>query len=347
MPTQQTMETASAEAYSNNHPRLNSCPDPLHRGCPILFREKFIPLGTTIQVESNDEAVIQAAVESFGRYGGPPSAARPEILLQLCVDPERHDRSPWPKPSYRALKHIFHIACGDTNFAVADLDTGSAFGFVSREMAQDRSFFRYTFLECLFYVLVVRQSHTPVHCSSVALNGRGVLICGPSGVGKTTLAYACAQSGMQVVSDDVVHLCTNPATNEIALWGNPWCLRLLPEAVQLFPELIGEELKLRSDYQECLEIDVSSHFPDAALVSCRPVALVFLERGQEPTPRLYPISAELALGRLQQDIVLDEDSVVERHYSVLKRLVEVGTYALRYCGQPSHAVSVIEGLLRK
>src|SRR3954452_2934707 len=119
------METDSTEAYSPNHSKVITCPDPLHWGCPILFREKFIPLGTTIQVESNDETVIQAAVESFGHYGAPPRAARPEILLQLCVDPERQDRSPWPNPSYRALKHIFHIACGDTNFAVADLDTGS------------------------------------------------------------------------------------------------------------------------------------------------------------------------------------------------------------------------------
>jgi hypothetical protein len=341
------MAIGSTDAYSQNHPNVITCPDPLHWGCPILFREKFIPLGTTIQVESNDETVIQAAVESFGRYGKPSRAARPEILLQLCVDPERHDQSLRPNPSYRSLKHIFHIACGDTNFAAADLDTGSAVGFVSRELVQERSFFRYTFLECLFHVLVVRRSHTPIHCSSVALNGRGVLVCGRSGVGKTTLAYACAQSGMQIVSDDVVHLSTNPVINEIALWGNPWCLRLLPEAVHLFPELIGEELKLRSDHQRCLEIDVSSHFPDAALVSCRPVALVFLERGQEPTPRLYPISAEWALGQLQQDIVLDEDSVLERHYSLLKRLVEVGTYALQYSGRPSQAVSLIEGLLRK
>jgi hypothetical protein len=152
---------------------------------------------------------------------------------------------------------------------------------------------------------------------------------------------------MQVVSDDVVHLCTNPVTNEIALWGNPWYLRLLPEAVELFPELIGEKLNSRSDRQGCLEIDVLRHFPDAALASCRPVALVFLERGQEPMPRLYPVTAEIALGRLQQDIVLDEDSVVERHYSLLKRLVEVGTYALQYSGRPSQAVSLIEGLLRK
>jgi hypothetical protein len=341
------MEIGSTEASSPDQPKAITCPDPLHWGTPILFREKFIPLGTTIQVESNDERVIQAAAESFGRYGEPPPAARPEILLQLCVDPERHDRNPWPNPSYRSLKHIFHIACGDTNFAVADLDTGSAVGFISREIVQERSFFRYTFLECLFHVLVVRLSHTPVHCSSVALNGRGVLVCGRSGAGKTTLAYACAQSGMQVVSDDVVHLCTNPVTQGIALWGNPWCLRLMPDAVHLFPELIGEKLTLRSDRQECLQIDVSSHFPDAALVSCRPVALVFLERGQEPTPRLYPISAEWALGQLQQDIVLDEDSVLERHCSVLERLVGVGTYALRYSGQPKQAVGMIEDLLQK
>ncbi|HKZ40941.1 MAG TPA: hypothetical protein VJ044_08255, partial [Candidatus Hodarchaeales archaeon] len=70
------------------------------------------------------------------------------IVIRICVDPVIHVNGPWPKPHYRALQHLFHLTCGDSNFAIADLRSGTAIGFVTQAMAQDRSFFCFTFLEC-------------------------------------------------------------------------------------------------------------------------------------------------------------------------------------------------------
>jgi hypothetical protein len=207
------------------------------------------------------------------------------------------------------LSHLFHIGCGETSFAIADLAKGCAVGFVSPEMARDTSFFRYVFLECLFHVLVVHRSHTPVHCSAVALDECGALICGPSGAGKTTLAYACAKDGMQIVSDDVVHLQMNPVNNQVILWGNPWTLRLTPDAVEMFPELTGAEVIHRSDNERCLQVDVPLSLSGKALVSCLPKVLVFLERDHGAAAQLRPLEREAVLNRLYQDVVLDEASV--------------------------------------
>jgi hypothetical protein len=324
---------------------LKSCPDPLYRGLPVPYQRKFVPLGKVVQVESNDSAVVDAAAQSFARYGEPPTAARPQIVIQLCIDGAAHDEGPWPVPVYRARQHLFHIGCGNSNFAVADLMTGTAIGFVSREMVSETSFFRYTFLECLFHVLAVHQSHTPVHCACVSWRNRGVLICGRSGAGKTTLAYACARMGMQVVSDDVIHLEWNPTLNRLMLWGNPWQLRLLAECKKFFPELDGESLRLRSDGGWYFEIDVLRQFPGQAQTSCEPVALVFLERSLSTGAECIPLDSALALGRLKQDIVLDDESVVDRHYALLKRLANVGTYTLSYSGHPFSAVTAIRRLL--
>lgn len=317
------------------------CPDPLYWGIPIAFKERFQPLGTTIQVESNDQIILEEAAQSFGRYGLPPPFNKPRILLQICVDPEFHDVGSWPAPQYRSLQHLFHVNCGKNNFAIADLNLGKAVGFVSAEMARSGSFFRRTFLECLFHVLVVRQSHTPVHCSCIAINNNGILICGASGAGKTTLAYACAKSGMQVVSDDVVHLQLDWATYKITLWGKPWELRLLPETFKLFPEMAPALLP----HQTHLEIDITKDFPGADRVSCEPYALVFLERCPGKSIECLPLSSEVALERLKKDIVLDEAIVLERHYSTLSRLVKTGAYSLRYSGHPSSAVAALRRLL--
>lgn len=240
---------------------------------------------------------------------------------------------------------MFHIACGGVNFAVADLKTGTAIGFVSSEILSDRSFFREVFLECLFHVLVVNQTHTPVHAACVASKGRGVLIGGPSGAGKTTLAYACAKAGMQVISDDVVHLEWDLNLRQMVLWGNPWQLKLPPAASQWFPELSGRKTAMRSDGELYFAVETRLEFSGQANTSCDPAALVFLERTHSGALECAPLPAEVALARLREDIVLDDEAVVERHFDLLRRLVQKGTYTLRYPGAPTSAVGAIDKLL--
>lgn len=319
--------------------------DPLHWGVPIRFQEDFNPIGTPIRVESNDEAVVRIARENFGRYGKPSPGESPRFFLRVCVDPVHRAGPPWPKPSFRSLNHLVHIACGDSNFAVADLNTGVCIGFVTQAMVEDSSFFKSTFLDCLFYVLAVHRDYTPVHCSGVVSGGRGVLVCGVSGTGKTTLAYACARSGLQVLSDDVVHLRLDPANNQLRLWGRPWFLRLVPKAVELFPELEGLPPQLRSDHEWYLEIDVENQFPGSTVVSCEPEALVFLDRHRDAVTQLQPLSVDSALERFMKDIYVSETSVIERHRQTLARLLQTQAYTLNYSGDPMKAVEVIRSIL--
>jgi hypothetical protein len=318
--------------------------DPLFWGTPVQFSETFAPLGSILQVESNHERVMEAARQSFGGYPLPSRTHQPNYHIRLNVDPVHHQSEPWPKPSFRALRNLFHVACGEASFAIADMKSRWAGGFVSADIAEDSSFFRNTFLECLFYVLATHHAYTPVHCAGVALESRGVFICGPSGAGKTSLAYACARAGMQILSDDVMHVRTNPDSDSLTVWGRPWHLRLLPNAVELFPELNGRPAHLRSDYEWYLEIDMAAEFPGQTITSCPPAALVFLARNQRNEIRMEAINPEAAYERLKLDIFLTEQSVCQRHYGVLRRLVRTHAFLLSYGTHPSQAVDVIMSL---
>ena len=54
---------------------------------------------------------------------------------------------------------------------------------------------------------MMRLSSETLHASTVALDGRAVLICGPSGSGKSDLALRLIDRGFRLVSDDqtIVH----------------------------------------------------------------------------------------------------------------------------------------------
>ncbi len=58
---------------------------------------------------------------------------------------------------------------------------------------------------------------TTLHATTVALNGGGLLICGPSGSGKSSLALELMAVGAVLVSDDRTRL----ECHEDRLWASP------------------------------------------------------------------------------------------------------------------------------
>jgi len=69
-----------------------------------------------------------------------------------------------------------------------------------------------------------------LHATALALDGRAIALMGPSGVGKSSLAWALIEQGCGLVSDDMVGI-THGAEGPMAHPGRT-CLRMWPDSVR-------------------------------------------------------------------------------------------------------------------
>ena len=81
-------------------------------------------------------------------------------------------------------------------------------------------------LGTVFGILLHQREQIVLHASTVRVNGKAVLFCGASGVGKSTLAAALAQRGYPLVTDDFCTLAVQekgppivyPDGRQLKLW---------------------------------------------------------------------------------------------------------------------------------
>ncbi|RYD67824.1 MAG: hypothetical protein EOP58_02220 [Sphingomonadales bacterium] len=83
---------------------------------------------------------------------------------------------------------------------------------IDAEMPRDAPDIRLFLLGTVYGVLCHQRGLLPVHAAGVELDGRAVLLAGPSGVGKSTLAAAFWRRGFKLLSDDLTPLRLNEGT---------------------------------------------------------------------------------------------------------------------------------------
>jgi hypothetical protein len=329
-------------------------------------------LGERVLIRTNRRAILESAEASFGRFqvaAGDREPLRVTIVAEaspgvpegLEGDPpgaERNGSEPGathggarpgsaargggpPRVTFRTLGSRFIITSDQGDVGVADLDRGEAVGFVSGPTVADQQFLRYSFIEAFALSMVQRaRGYVSVHATGICRDGAGIVLQGPSGVGKSTLAMAGARRGHGVFADDVVFGREGPAGLE--LWGLPWTQRMLADASIEFPELAGILPRERPNGEMKLEVDLDSVYPGRAVPTAGPLAIVTLERASSGPMRLEPVDP-------------DDDAALEllwawdagwgaAHDRVATLLARVPTYRLRLAGSPDEAVRTLEAL---
>jgi hypothetical protein len=313
--------------------------DPLGYNTPLPLKREYFPLGFPLLMESNSTEVLAAAETSWPETAGRFSA--PRLHMRVVTAPGQDSHWP-PAPRYRAQGKFLSLAADASHFAACDFEAGTAACWVSEALAANHTQFRYHYLEGIVYSLLGYQRLTPIHASCVALSGKGALLSGPPGTGKSCLAYACSRAGLTFVSDDVGYLVRGDAGNRIV--GRPRFLRLRPSAIELFGDLRGTPVGADVEGEPILEIPLTTIEGIQTAPECFAAATVFLERQADTRANLTRIQPSTAVERLVRELPVIDPTANREQVASIEKLVERGAWKLHYGDLPG-AVQAIKQLL--
>ena len=305
------------------------------------IRARFYPLGFPLDLETNSEEVILGAKQGWGRF----TSRFEETPVRLCLGVSEYEAEmPLPpEPQIVSQEHLITSLWDQFNFVVCDLRSGFAFGRLTRKVAADHPFLRYRFLQGSAMTMLVHGFLAPVHGAFVARDGVGILLCGDSFAGKSTLAYACARAGWTYLTDDGTYL-VRSRTDRYAV-ANPYYTRLREDAPALFPELEGHTIAVRPNGKIGMEISTTG-LGIATAEGSSIEHVVFLNRGAGARAHLVPHSKEAAMQWCEQHICYGEAAVRAEQRQTLQRLLGAGLWKMTYSGLDD-AVACLENLTNK
>ena len=304
---------------------------PIQLGDPVLaqfsmpLRETFYPLGFPMRIETNCEEVLHAAAVSW--HGFTRLFDTAPIVIRVGVHGGRSSQCP-PTPTCRVQQHLATNIADAENFSVVDLSRQCGHIWLTEAAVANRAYLRYFFLESVAMAILATSYTTAIHAACVEHKGCGILLCGDSGAGKTSLSYACARAGWTYITDDASYLVNN-RTDRLVV-GNCNQARFRPSAVELFAELTGKEIVQRAQIgKPSIELNLQPMRNISASFTSRINYVVFLNRRNVTRQELVGFPTEVAKHSMEQ-VLFSMPAARQIQSRMIDHLLDAGALELRY-----------------
>jgi hypothetical protein len=290
----------------------------------LPLQRRYFPFGFPLDLETNSPDVIQAAQEGWGHF----SKAFDEAPVRLTLGVTDSDSVPSePGSTFRSREHLMFVVADPENFFTCDFNNNFAFGWITRAVAADHPFLRYWILSAAAHMLIDQSALAPLHAALLMRNGCGVMLCGDSFAGKSTLAYACARAGWTYISDDGTLLVRNRA-DRYAI-GDPHTIRFREDTRDLFPELADRIPVVRPNGKIAIEM-FTHELPINTAPGCSIDHVVFLNRQQHGHARLRHYPKDQAWEEWGKYASFGTDQVRAAQRRSHERLLQAGIWELAY-----------------
>jgi hypothetical protein len=286
------------------------------------FEETYYPFGFPATVRTNSELVLEQYRKLWGKF----TLLRDTdpIALDVHLAPSETNECP-PEPAHQLMLPLLMSIADKENYSIVDLDRCTAAIRVSQAAMANPLYLQFYLLGLPGFCIHTNYA-TCVHAGCVALEGRGVLLCGDSGAGKSTLSYACGRSGFTYITDDASFL-LNGAGDRIVT-GDCHKVRFRPTAAGLFPELEGMDLTPRASGKPSIELPLNGR-PITRAQTARADYVVFLNRRAGGKQELVPYRRDVASIYMRQ-VLLGSAASRAAQYANIEQLLMLGVLELRY-----------------
>jgi hypothetical protein len=313
-----------------------------HDNLPLGAR--FSVAGSIWDLKSNCREILRAMRETFDLVDSGQGHA--DLYIRFHVDFAVEEAAPWTKPHFRALDHLYYATYGPCDSMLVDQSGRRVIGSFSPAVATDVSYWKHTILPILLGIASASVGVTPLHCACVVKGGSGLLLAGESGAGKSTSALSLSLRGFSYLSDDCTYLSRTSAG--IRAWGLPTPVKLLPDAVSYFPELVSLKPVRSLNGELAITVDPTEILNVRRCLSCDPRWLVFLERKEErradSRPVIKPISSLQAASRLAADLEMMPVSLVDQYeyqLRTIRLLVDRECWVVQHALKPEPLASLL------
>ena len=316
-----TIEQIENRSYASLYPDLARHP---LNAPQLTLRRRYFPLGFPLEIRTNSEAIFPHCERKWGaferRFDTEP------IVAEIHVVESDSTECP-PPPTYRFLEHAMVMVADASNFCIADFPSGKTRMMVSAAALCHAGYVRQVFLDCAAACQIGTAHTTPIHAACVASSGAGVLLCGDSGAGKSSLAYACARAGWEYVTDDTSYLLRGSGHRTIV--GDCHKLRFRPSAVDIFPELAGLPVTPRILGRPSMELPTAPMANIRRLESARVEFVVFLNRRMPGAAEVVPYRTDVARHYMRQ-VLFGSPETLFAQFADIDDLLEANVFELRY-----------------
>lgn len=325
---------------------------------PRSFQARFGFAGVEFLVTSDDEELFAHIAEALGP--GVPDGRRPPLQARVltlgrtqgfgCI---RFDVGRAPVQ----LEESFLLGLTAREPVFERLDSAEAGWTLLAFRGETEPVFAIRGADCLFRLaggwrqavallafhrlMLVRDDAIFFHAASVGVKGRGALLVGPRGSGKSTLGLALAARGHVLLGDDVA--CYLPPSGELLLCRRAVGIRPGPRAAAIDHALARQHRN--PEREGPVRLDATALLADTPPTSAPLTALVFLN-GFELQPALTAIApSREELAQLQPMVdSLANATRAQRVFQLARLLATVKVYRLR-AGDPDETAAVLEEAL--